>query len=44
MAMITNKHPTLKLIGIDVRREDKQMEKPIGRRKDEGKSDGWMTG
>lgn len=37
MAMITNKHPTQELIGMDVREVDKQMEKPIGRRKDEGR-------
>lgn len=36
MVMITNKHPTQKLIGMDVGEEDKQMVKPIDRRKHEG--------
>lgn len=35
MAMKTNKHPTQKLIGMDVSEKDKQIEKPIGRRNDE---------
>jgi len=42
MVTITNKHPTQKLIGMDVGQEDKQMRKGIGRRKK--KSDSWMTG
>lgn len=31
-----NKHPTQKLIGMDVREKDKQMAKAIGREEDEG--------
>ncbi len=42
MAMITNKHPTQKLIGMDIREEDKQMVKPIGRRTD-GAEEGWVV-
>lgn len=41
MAVITNKHPTQKLIGMGVGEEDKQMVKPIGRRKGGGE-EGWV--